>query len=1509
MLGYTFTRIFVILLIFVFTLMATNLVYSMENEVRCGSVDIRNDPRNAFHQPRRNMKTDEDGKERKLKYRECTILEGDFTISMITRSNLTDDLFPVFENLREITGSILVFQIRGLTSLGRIFPNLRVIGGHSLIMNYALVVYQNYDLRDIGLTKLVAIKNGGVRITENPRLCYTRSISWKQILIGNIRDLIIDQVAGHCKNDCPTSENDPHCFRDPFTSNMACWNNTHCQRICINNQKTLSGCTINDELCHEECIGGCTRPNDTFACFSCRHLDLNGQCVSKCPDHLYEQLGRRCLTKYECEALYPVTSYPSADEKSVWKAFKKHCSYECPNGYREDPSNSHSCIECINFCPKKCPGDTVDSISSALKFSKCNMIEGNLEIDMRIGIESTSAEKFTEAFGEIEEITGYLLIRFSSAFMSLHMFKKLRRIHGQQLWKNLYALVVFENQNLRQLFNVDEEHKIEILRGKISFQNNRMLCYDKIKNFIEHLGMKVCTEFGDENNKAKCVGESDVSPFSNGDKAICDEIPLEVKIVSVYSYGFVITWTPFNTTDMDHRKFLGYMIFYKKVDKINLNMTIDDDRSACSDSWSMYFVTDGSDSTKEDISGEDAGTSSPKGELINQGVEANTLYAVYVQTRVVNHPGAKNAISPILYVKTLFGVPDPPRMRASIALSPNSIKLNWDPPLEAYGDITHYMVSWNLAIEYNTVNADDVCDKRINTIVSSNNIPSNLFPPFITKDNNNNKDTCSAKEGCCKCSNNNNGATDYSGELNSNKRKKIQMIWMLHVKIAIVLKFWLDNALQNTVFVQNCDVNYDPNHCTGSTTNNNNEANNNKHKGLQQKFEEKHQQQQQQKILSQNLRYRRHNNFAFAGSLNTILYKYPRDPNFMSKSSADTEPSQQQQQQKPNRTRRHVNNNNNKATPTIKYYNSTELNVSSGNMIFEGINLNYTHGKMNVTGTNVYACQNISAPDNYCSGRPAWTSARTLPIPENDMIDPNTILLSNSTTDKINEKRIYWEPPEFPNGFILAFRAKLTKNDDSTPYDQCITFERFINESGVTFSGIADGLYTLHIRTETSALIASNFNPNYTIIKDLFEIRTPSIFTFKVVSISASIVVLVLIISGIVIYYFVNRMFGKKVEEYWRQTISANPEYLSQMELYKADEWELKRDDIILEQEIGRGTFGKVFRGYGKNVRSIMGETFGDCAVKTVPETASNAERLHFLIEASVMKQFNTSFIVKLYGVVSDGQPVLVVMELMEKGNLRDFLRSHRPGAEENKENRPLPTANQYFNWAAQIADGMAYLESLKFCHRDLAARNCMVHANESVKIGDFGMARDIYYHEYYKPAGKRLMPVRWMAPESLKDGKFTLKSDVWSYGIVLYEMLTLGQQPYAGLGNDQVFNYTGVQRHVLNKPTGCPDFWYGLMLLCWKYDPRERPTFRQIVRYIENYASDEFVKASYVLNNVQIMPEAYNFDIDLDDEIMKRNVINEEFVYGQEEEDGEDLEDVDIGMVEILLILLVKMN
>lgn len=121
---------------------------------------------------------------------------------------------------------------------------------------------------------------------------------------------------------------------------------------------------------------------------------------------------------------------------------------------------------------------------------------------------------------------------------------------------------------------------------------------------------------------------------------------------------------------------------------------------------------------------------------------------------------------------------------------------------------------------------------------------------------------------------------------------------------------------------------------------------------------------------------------------------------------------------------------------------------------------------------------------------------------------------------------------------------------------------------------------------------------------------------------------------------------------------SANPEYISQLEVYKADEWELKRDDVELIREIGRGTFGTVYEGRGNNIVSVCKVRFGECAIKTVGEKATIYDRWHFLIEASVMKQFNTAYIVKLLGVVSEGQPALVVMELMYRGNLKEYLVS-----------------------------------------------------------------------------------------------------------------------------------------------------------------------------------------------------------------------------------------------------------
>uniref|UniRef100_A0AC34Q5S6 Receptor protein-tyrosine kinase n=1 Tax=Panagrolaimus sp. JU765 TaxID=591449 RepID=A0AC34Q5S6_9BILA len=1349
-------------------------------EKRCGSIDIRNEPNAGFF--RRNSSSTYS------LYKDCTILDGDFTMSMIIRKNYTDDEFPVFNELREITGCILIFQVNGLTTLGKMFPNLRVIGGHSLIMNYALVIYQNPDLSNLGLSKLTVIRNGGVRITENPKLCFVRFINWDAILTGKIRDVIVEtgvahsfylknQVTNHkCREKEGCKVSDPsRCHK--VNGILSCWNDTTCQLSCPYhrsfNDSSGPGCSPKGERCHEECIGGCDKPNDPGSCYACRHVENKGYCQKKCPTDMFEQLERRCVTKEECNSMQPITASTKTGDRLIWKPFRGKCHYECPPGFEEDETNKKTCNACPGHCPKKCRGTTIDSIGEASKLIKCNIIEGNLEVEMKVGVETISAEKFTEAFGDIEEITGYLLIRFSPAFTSLHIFKNLTKIHGQQLYHDRFALIVYENQNLRQLFHI-EKRQISILNGIVSFQNNRNLCFHKIAAFLQHVGL--------ENN----VTENDVSKYSNGDKAVCDEIPLEVEVLNVLQVGFIIRWKKFNTTDMDQRKFLGYQVFYKPVEKEDPDMSIDDDRSACADSWKMQFVNSDADTMSgEAISG-----------------DPNTLYAFYVQTRLVNHPGARNAISKIQFVRTHFSDPDPPRFRNIRTLGPNAILLEWDPPLKPNGEITHYTVVWTLNPELEASLTQNPCIERPRY---SQMLISTTAATEVELD------TCPADKGCCKC--------DAVEE-----EKPVDPVPKLEMDSddIRVEKAQFENVVQNIVFVQN--------------------------PAAEGKISRKR-------------------------SIRSLFDSSTDDKDLIDYKERAFQ-----------------------GIPVAFNTNVTDgrVNVSSKALVIRGLK-HYTEYTI-----KILACQNVTAPENFCSQNPSVRTVRTDLIPENDLIDPKTVVVEENYSEnrsRLDSRRITWKFPSDPNGMLLGFRVKVWQDGGDTPIEQCVSLKRYDENDGVLFTGLKNGIYSLEIRCVTSAGAAENAT-----LYDIFEVYVPGWLTWDKVLYILGSLLLILLIAGFITYRYIRRHFGKKVQEYLRQTISANPEYLSQLDVYKADDWELKREDLTLHEEIGRGTFGKVFRGTGNNITSVCGVIFGKCAIKTVPECATNAERLHFLIEASVMKQFNTSFIVKLYGVVSDGQPVLVVMEMMDLGNLRDYLRARRPDSEENIDNAPLPPMISYFKWATQIADGMAYLESLKFCHRDLAARNCMVSADETVKIGDFGMARDIYYHEYYKPAGKRLMPVRWMAPESLKDGKFTVKSDVWSYGIVLYEMLTLGQQPYAGLGNDQVFNYIGVKRNILVRPVGCPDFWYDLMRVCWKYDPRERPCFYQIVLHLKHTIDtcfkefpavreqglSVFEKCFVIQNFDDIEDEEYDFSYNEDEEEARKHKMLKELEQLQNQEEEE---------------------
>uniref|UniRef100_A0A1B6J156 Protein kinase domain-containing protein n=1 Tax=Homalodisca liturata TaxID=320908 RepID=A0A1B6J156_9HEMI len=276
------------------------------------------------------------------------------------------------------------------------------------------------------------------------------------------------------------------------------------------------------------------------------------------------------------------------------------------------------------------------------------------------------------------------------------------------------------------------------------------------------------------------------------------------------------------------------------------------------------------------------------------------------------------------------------------------------------------------------------------------------------------------------------------------------------------------------------------------------------------------------------------------------------------------------------------------------------------------------------------------------------------------------------------------------------------------------------------------------------------------------------------------------------------------------------------------DPWEIPRSKVQIIKKLGEGSFGEVYRGI---VYNTNGHSNRNCAIKTVKGGAPILELKRFLEEAEIMKRFKAHHVVQLLGVVTKDEPTLIVMELMSKGDLKSYLLAHPLYAEEDPKGQSI-TLREQMQMMLEIADGMAYLSANKFVHRDLAARNCMVDWDGTVKIGDFGMTRDIQVSNCYTTGQGRPVPIRWTAPEGLKDRVFTSKSDVWSCAVVWWEILTLGKDPYQELDNSQVQNNV-IAGQVLMPPENCPEILYNMMKRCWNYQPEMRPTFLELVEWI----------------------------------------------------------------------------
>ncbi|GLG92594.1 Protein sevenless [Gryllus bimaculatus] len=271
---------------------------------------------------------------------------------------------------------------------------------------------------------------------------------------------------------------------------------------------------------------------------------------------------------------------------------------------------------------------------------------------------------------------------------------------------------------------------------------------------------------------------------------------------------------------------------------------------------------------------------------------------------------------------------------------------------------------------------------------------------------------------------------------------------------------------------------------------------------------------------------------------------------------------------------------------------------------------------------------------------------------------------------------------------------------------------------------------------------------------------------------------------------------------------------------------DIPRDQLRLVKALGQGAFGEVYQGFYRHRSGDAVEM--PVAVKTLPELSTNQAETDFLMEALIMSKFNHPNIVHFIGVCFDKHPRFIVLELLAGGDLKTFLRESRP-----KPERPSPlTMRDLLRCAIDVAKGCDYMENNRFIHRDIAARNCLLTTKgpgRVVKIADFGMARDIYRADYYRKGGKAMLPIKWMPPEAFLDGIFTSKTDVWSFGVLLWEIMSLGFMPYTGCTNREVMQLV-TSGGRLEPPSNCPGPLYGVMTQCWHPNPDERPSFSTIM-------------------------------------------------------------------------------
>nr|ANC28181.1 tyrosine kinase insulin receptor [Sagmariasus verreauxi] len=1135
--------------------------------------------------------------------------------------------------------------------------------------------------------------------------------------------------------------------------------------------------------CGSECPGGCVGDQ-------CCHEECLGGCLTPgdpntchaCRSLLDDGRCTHACSSPKFKVLkHRCETREVCSSQYAIKRDTQECVERCPLGYNETVTRmgSRNVTECV-----PCEGYVCTKQCSARtvkSISHAQLLRGCTEIDGHLTVHINGGENIEQEL--VENLSGIEVVRsyvkiFRSNITSLNFLSNLTTIGGSQLLYSNYSLVILDNPNLQTLWNTTN---LTIKKGKVFVQSNPKLCLHHVQELIN-------------NTNITGLSDTDVSSTSNGDKVPCKVTPLKASVSTSVLYG-TLTVTVFPHLP----SVTVYYVNYKKADR---NISLYESEGPCSDQgWS----------TVEMAAGNATGAGGAvHGTIVN--LEPYTRYAVYVKTYSLAS-SEEGAQSDVLYAVTSpYNPTEPVHLEWA---SPNSrtLELWWEAPRRPNGQIDHYLVKLTLLPDTPRIPPDfDFCspetrkyvDKKMAAMAQAEATiaPVRKTPTVEQKDpaeDPGGDDLCQATPAtpsCCACRH---PRLDEDHE--------------------VMGQISFEDFIMDNVYVKKINR-------SGRRTRESRLISDEEFENKLQAAHHPHTRNTLLKTVQSNAS----TSFGEADGEDDLSVSSFEDEDF---------PVHWGQTVHEFPTHAGIEADYRLHEENLTEYDRPHPNLSS--VLLEQVHMtreprltldNLHHFSLYSVG--VVACQaplGVSVSDQWgqpspqgklCSTIPARTAAYTRASDAADLIPEGslrTMVLNNTSKESVV---ITWDPPGSPNGGVVAYILKI----QSFSRDRCINSREFEYQGRrVEVRDLSPGNYSVWVKVRSKAKYGNVSAPAYFIIKDAS--RT---------DVSLVVASSLLAVAGAVLAAFTYWLWRRFRLTYsipdTLDKVDINPYYregFAPAEIFR-EEFIFWRDDlkVFYDRPLGQGFFGMVFEGQlNKDSRRTR------VAVKTHSERATNEEIGQFLKEAAVVQNISCHHVVRLLGVVGDYAPVYVVMELMQEGDLKTFLNKHPPN---------FITGQKMMEMAVEAADGMAYLAAGKLVHRDLAARNCMLDHQLTLKIGDFGLTRNLK-SDYYRTGGQGAMPVKWMAPESLQFNLYSTQSDVWSYGVLLWEMATRGVTPYKNRTNDEVIRLVVERYATPGRPKNCPLPIQRLMRCCWRYEARERPTFLAITKYLLKYTSLDYQK------------------------------------------------------------------